>query len=85
MKNVGEHFLFFFWLKNKSEKPKKMVFQSENFEEQNNSFPSIFEKMEYISTIVCISTNITDPKINNHVSFQLITLRFVKLKLNCTA
>jgi hypothetical protein len=78
-------FYIFFWLKNKSEKPKKMVFQSENFEEQNNSFPPIFEKMEYISTIVCISTNITDPKINNHVSFQLITLRFVKLKLNCTA
>jgi len=78
-------FYIFFWLKNKSEKPKKMVFQSENFEEQNNSFPPIFEKMEYISTIVCISTNITDPKINDHVSFQLVTLRFVKLKLNCTA
>jgi len=55
MKNVGEHFLYFFFLlKNKSEKPKKMVFQvfqSENFEEKKNYFPPIFGKMEYISTI----------------------------------
>jgi hypothetical protein len=59
-------FYIFFWLKNKSEKPKKMVFQSENFDEQNNSFPPIFEKIEYISMIVCILTNITDPKVNDH-------------------
>jgi hypothetical protein len=68
MKNVGEHFLYFFWLKNKSEKPKKMIFQSENFDEQNNSFPPIFLKMKYISIIVCISTNIMNFKINDDVS-----------------
>jgi len=61
-------FYIFFWLKNKSEKPKKMIFQSENFDEQNNSFPLIFEKMKYISMIVCISTNIMNFKINDDVS-----------------
>jgi hypothetical protein len=54
MKNVGEHFLFYFilLLKNKSEKPKKMVFQvfqSENFEEKKNSFsPNFWKNGVYI-------------------------------------